>query len=364
MEGQIYPLMKKVSWSPGGEWLLGTHEQRHGWSLYSLEECDYDDDVLLHKLTQRKKGLTCGPVRDVVWHPYYQKNYNYGSYAVLIRDLPIQLWKCGQDSHGDFKSEHTTCYFAGHSKEDPHYRDPISIDFRQDGAVLAAGGKNSIYYWDINQPGVILGSWSVKAAGLGQSDISSIHWAYNLANVLCCGSFNGGISLWDFRSPISCIRSSQVSESKYQAIMHLLSYGSWDLFSSHRNSECILQWDIRSMNHPIQYLKSDNSFVPSQQRIYFDMTKHSQDTLLLSGSPNGSVYTFPIRPMDQTNDTIVKPMHITNPPISIASIPAISCHPTLPIYAIGSGNRKPGPCARSTSESVKIHQIHIHPRCA
>lgn len=236
-----------------------------------------------------------GGINDFEWYPWMNWGERSGCcFATVSKNLPIQLWEIKEEPEAcstvvrsswvakDHLDQVSTCH---------------SVTVSPEGKFIVAGGKASIWCFDITRPGgyslIPRSTISNRKRKDGQTGIiSNITFRNDTSNVFAACSFDNSISIYDLRSlqndagekTSSCLsflgHSFGCSQAKF------LSDG-WSLVSMGRKERCFKIWDIRKLgdeiNCPVVTVILPYT-VPSNQRIYFDTDR--DDSIVIGSGPN------------------------------------------------------------------------------
>ena len=258
---------KNIKWSPDGCILLGLKE---------------DNEITTHKLTgcQLEKSLSIkegDSTHDIVWYPFMNSSEPASCcFLSCSKDTPVHLW---DSNDGRLR--------ASYSPID--HLDQVAtsycLSFDLQGSKIYCGTENSIKRFDLSYPGrdfVNLKTIENKRS-IGQKGvISSIRLSHG---IIACGSFQRSIGLYDENS-FECIA---LLEEHRGGITNLefSSCGNY-LYSSARNDDLILVWDIRNSMNTLFKLERESV---RNQRVFFDVYGRN----LFTGD---SVSTFIIHRME------------------------------------------------------------------
>ncbi|KAM5171413.1 LOW QUALITY PROTEIN: telomerase Cajal body protein 1 [Mantella aurantiaca] len=162
----------------------------------------------------------------------------------------------------------------------------------------------------------------------GQPGIISCMAFSPCGDIYACGSYSRCVGLYSYEEGISL----SLLHGPHGGVTHLLFSPDGNVvFSGGRKDPEILCWDVR---HPGKVLSSMKREVVTNQRIYFDMEISGR--FLLSGDTSGLVTAWDI--MSPPVDGILSPALQFQGHKDCVN--GVSLHPSLPILATTSGQRK------------------------
>jgi len=239
-----------------------------------------------------------------------------------------------------------------------------SLTFDASGDHVICGHDGRIDMFDTNRPGrdsQILCSWIKKSKEGIPEIVSCFATSHSCPSLVACGSYAKCCGLIDLnaRKRERVVGMLCDPLARFPGVTHVLySRDGWQLFAGARKSNEILCWDLRTMsNEPLYRLHrgGPGNEETTNQRLEFDIDISGKH--LVSGSQHGEIYVYDLDG-DGTTPTTPFPKHKD-------TVNGVSFHPTLPIVAFSTGQRKfsidMGPDHdHPPSPLPQSHQLHKH----
>lgn len=255
-------------------------------------------------------------------------------------------WFPGMDS-----SNPVTCVFASTSREQPlHLWDaysgqcrasyvsynhldevtaPHSLAFNPSGARLYCGFDRCVRVFDVSRPGRqcdVRPTCKTKRSRDGlRGLLSCFAFAPDYPDLYACGSFSGTTGLYDERDPSHLIVELEAHGGGVTQLS--FSHDGTMLYSAARRDDQIRCWDIRST---CRVLATFRRAAPTNQKIGFELID-SASSALLTASQDGSVLLYDTTNPQAEPATLLTFGDATN---------AATRHPSLPLLAVASGERR------------------------
>ncbi|XP_069799054.1 telomerase Cajal body protein 1 [Dendropsophus ebraccatus] len=325
--------LKGCKWAPDGSCIL-TNSDDNILRIYNLPPELYSTEWdLLQEMAPVLRMSEGDTIYDYCWFPLMNSCEPDSCFvASSSRDNPIHVWDAFT---GNLKASyraynHLDELTAAHS-----------LCFSPDGSRLFCGFDKMVRVFDTSRPGRDCESRPTFQKKQGQPGIISCMAFSPDQDIYACGSYSRSLGLYSYEEGVTLA----ILHGSIGGVTHLLfSADGHCIFSGGRKDPEILCWDVR---HPGQVLTSLRRNVTTNQRMYFDM--ESSGRYLLSGDTQGTVSVW----------------DMLSPPEDGVSLPAlqfqaqkdcvngISLHPSLPILATASGQRRFPESEDSGDESQK-----------
>ncbi len=270
-------------------------------------------------------------IYDYTWYPWASvTDPATCCFAVTTRAHPIHLY--------DAVSGQLRCSYRPFNALD-EMEAAYSICFSPDGSKIFAGGRNSLYIFDLNRPGrdsETLVTYSKKEktnqktfggqqSGGQPGIISCIACAKDTTGLMAAGSYSKIAALYDYRTPTQQLA---VLEGHTGGITHLkFSPCGTYLYSGARKDSLIYCWDARNLSGAMYQLERDVN--TTNQRVYFDIEPCGRH--LASGGEGGNVKFFDLRDGSEAGKFRVAEKDTVN---------GCEFHPSLPVLATATGHRR------------------------
>ncbi|XP_013771698.1 telomerase Cajal body protein 1-like [Limulus polyphemus] len=334
--------IKGCKWSPDGSCIL-TNSEDNCLRLFNLPseasnyQCtEWDKIKEMNAVLQVQEGDL---VYDYCWYPF-MSSWDPASCCFVTsgRDNPIHMWDA-------FTGELRCTYRAFDHLDELSTAHSLAFDL--DGQRLFCGFNKMIRVFDIGQPGRNCEHRPTNAKKQGQAGIISC-MAFNPMDrsIYAAGSYCKTVGV--YTEPNGQL--FYMFDGPVGGITHLVfSPDGTKLYTGSRKDPNIFCWDLRN---PGQVLCSLRRLVTTNQRIYFDISSCGQ--YLISGNDNGVVTVWdttkaPIEVAGEQNP-ILPPYHYFQAHRDCVN--GISLHPSMPLLATSSGQRKfPEPLDSEEDES-------------
>ncbi|XP_043946111.1 telomerase Cajal body protein 1 [Protopterus annectens] len=338
--------LKGSKWAPDGT-CIATCSADNILRIYNLPPEFYaeDWDVLaeMRPALRMSEGDT---VYDYCWYPRMTSvDPDTCFIASSCRDNPIHIWDA---FYGDLRASfrpynHLDELTAAHS-----------LCFSPDGSKLFCGSDKMVRVFDTSRPGRECEKRPTFVKKTGQSGIISCITFSPYQDVYACTSYSKTVGLYTLKDGILVT----VLKGHQGGVTHaVFSPDGSLLYTGGRKDPEILCWDLRN---PGKVLLSVLRNVTTNQRMYFDIDPYGR--YLVSGNTQGVVSVW-----DMSLPCIESACSLLNPVLQFQSqrdcINGISLHPTMPLLATASGQRKfPEPSDSSDegeNDGVIMTQRHI-----
>ncbi|XP_061446215.1 telomerase Cajal body protein 1 [Rhineura floridana] len=316
--------LKGCKWAPDGTCLL-TNSADNTLRIYNLPAELYAEDWgAIAEMTPVLRMAEGDTVYDYCWFPLMNSSDPQTCFvASSSRDNPIHIWDafCG-DLRATFRPyNHLDELTAAHS-----------LCFTPDGSQLFCGFDKIVRVFDTSRPGRMCENRPTFVKKQGQSGIISCIAFSPTQPLYACASYSKTVGLYSRAEgePLAVLHGHQ------GGITHaLFAPDGFHLFTGGRKDAEILCWDLRQ---PGEVLSAMCRTVATNQRLYFDLDPSGR--LLLSGDTEGLVSVWdtsqpptsgPARPLLQP---LLQFQALTD------CVNGISLHPSLPLLATASGQRR------------------------
>ncbi|XP_062994175.1 telomerase Cajal body protein 1 [Elgaria multicarinata webbii] len=315
--------LKGCKWAPDGTCLV-TNSADNTLRIYNLPAELYAEEwgavAEMSPVLRMAEGDT---VYDYCWFPLMNSSDPQTCFiASSSRDNPIHIWDafCG-DLRATFRPyNHLDELTAAHS-----------LCFTPDGSQLFCGFDKTVRVFETSRPGRMCENRPTFVKKQGQSGIISCIAFSPVQPLYACTSYSKTVGLYSR------------AEGDLLALLHghhggvthaLFSPDGFRLFTGGRKDTEILCWDLRQ---PGDVLFSMCRTVATNQRLYFDLDPSGN--YLLSGNTEGLVTVW-----DTTQPPSSDPCPVLQPILQFQALQdcvnGISLHPSLPLLASASGQRK------------------------
>ncbi|XP_077117752.1 telomerase Cajal body protein 1 [Ranitomeya variabilis] len=312
--------LKGCKWAPDGSCLL-TNSDDNILRIYNLppELYSAEWDLLpeMGPVLRMSEGDT---IYDYCWFPLMNSCDPASCFvASSSRDNPIHVWDAFTgDLRASYRAyNHLDELSAAHS-----------LCFSPDGSRLFCGFDKMVRVFDTSRPGRDCECRPTFQKKLGQPGIVSCVAFSPAQDIYACGSYSRSVGLYSYQEGVTLA----VLHGPLGGVTHLLfSADGRCVFSGGRKDPEILCWDVR---HPGKVLTTLRRNVTTNQRMYFDV--ESCGRYLVSGDTQGVVSVW---------DMITPPEDgVLLPALQFQAqkdcVNGISLHPSLPILATSSGQRR------------------------
>ncbi|KAM4035178.1 LOW QUALITY PROTEIN: telomerase Cajal body protein 1 [Anomaloglossus baeobatrachus] len=312
--------LKGCKWAPDGSCLL-TNSDDNILRIYNLppELYSAEWDLLpeMGPVLRMSEGDT---IYDYCWFPLMNSCDPVSCFvASSSRDNPIHVWDAFTgDLRASYRAyNHLDELTAAHS-----------LCFSPDGSRLFCGFDKMVRVFDTSRPGRDCECRPTFQKKLGQPGIISCLAFSPSQDIYACGSYSRCLGLYSYEEGVTLA----VLHGPVGGVTHLLfSADGRCVFSGGRKDPEILCWDVR---HPGRVLTSLRRNVTTNQRMYFDM--ESSGRYLLSGDTEGVVSVWDM--MSPPEDGVL--LQALQFQAQKDCVNGVSLHPSLPILATTSGQRR------------------------
>ncbi|KAM6449845.1 telomerase Cajal body protein 1 [Liasis olivaceus] len=315
--------LKGCKWAPDGTCLL-TNSADNTLRIYNLPTELYAEEwgtvAEMSPVLRMAEGDT---IYDYCWFPLMNSSDPQTCFvASSSRDNPIHVWDafCG-DLRASFRPyNHLDELTAAHS-----------LCFTPDGTQLFCGFDKMVRVFDTSRPGRMCENRSTFAKKQGQSGIISCIAFSPTQPLYACTSYSKTVGLYSRAEgdPLAMLLGHR------GGVTHaLFSPDGFYLFTGGRKDSEILCWDLRQ---PGEIVFSLSRTVATNQRLYFDMDPSGK--YLLSGNTSGLITVWDTT-QPPTSDSPAALQPILQFQAVGDCVNGISLHPSLPLFACASGQRK------------------------
>ncbi|XP_069623533.1 telomerase Cajal body protein 1 [Ranitomeya imitator] len=312
--------LKGCKWAPDGSCLL-TNSDDNILRIYNLppELYSAEWDLLpeMGPVLRMSEGDT---IYDYCWFPLMNSCDPASCFvASSSRDNPIHVWDAFTgDLRASYRAyNHLDELSAAHS-----------LCFSPDGSRLFCGFDKMVRVFDTSRPGRDCECRPTFQKKLGQPGIISCVAFSPAQDIYACGSYSRCVGLYSYQEGVTLA----VLHGPAGGVTHLLfSADGRCVFSGGRKDPEILCWDVR---HPGKVLTSLRRNVTTNQRMYFDV--ESSGRYLVSGDTQGVVSVWDM--ISPPEDGVLLP--VLQFQAQKDCVNGISLHPSLPILATSSGQRR------------------------
>ena len=271
-------------------------------------------------------------VYDYAWYPRMSERSNC-CFVTSSREHPIHLW--------DALSGELRATYRGISESTGEPVSPHSLCFSPDGGALLAGYHSEVRVFDPERGGFHTDSRPTRyKIGKKKSGVSGIIScvAFNkrMDSVFAAASFSAGCVVGDLRvqgRSVSLIKGAHKGGITHTMFSHCGRY----LYTAARRDGLIKVWDMRltSQRWDGKYVEAAALETPAMrrdvgtnQRITFDLDHSGRR--LYSGCRSGNVKVFSV-PFGELEAEVK---------MSDTCVNCVAVHPTLPVVAATTGERK------------------------
>eukprot|EP00300_Choanocystis_sp_HF-7_P043267 c9857_g1_i2.p1 GENE.c9857_g1_i2~~c9857_g1_i2.p1 ORF type:complete len:465 (+),score=78.67 c9857_g1_i2:162-1397(+) len=324
-EYEIANPVKSVRWSPDGSCLLVISEDNSirlfntPPELYAAPTAgSQPEETLECALLCREAGV----VYDHAWYPHMSSAQPATCcFATSSKLSPVHLWDA---FNGSLRASY--CAF--------NHADEITsvncIAFNPTGGQIFCGSERTLRVFDTSRPGRECTTFSTarkkrsRKAGAQSGILSCIAFSSVPGAQFAVGSYSGSIALYD---EISCAQTWITSVPNGVTQVHLSPDGVYLTVGMRRCGQ-VLCYDLRNTSEPLNCVCACDRVSATNQRVWFDIDAGT--TVLVSGSTDGAVRGY---------DMVDGGSRIFHTQLSGVSLPAVSLHPHLPVFAFGTGER-------------------------
>ncbi|CAB4431407.1 unnamed protein product [Rhizophagus irregularis] len=317
---------KNAKWSPDGSCIL-TSTNDNVLRIFDLPRnaLEIADEIELSQVLACHTGET---VYDFCWYPMMSiQDPDTCCFLSSSREHPIHLW--------DAYSGKVRCSYTIIDHRD-EIVGPNALTFNLDGSRIYCGYKNMIKIFDLDRPGRdgqdIKTTPSRKSKEGQKGIISCLAFNPDRSGLYAAGSYSQTIGLYDESNNEMCsILQGTENESIGDIIQVQFSRDGKYLFSSSRKDNYIRCWDIRNTGNILYKLERNGN---TNQRLSFDLD--NTGSFLVTGSLDGKMIVYDLVNLDSKGS----PRKVLDRLAHDDAVSAMSIHPTLPLIASCSGQRK------------------------
>nr|XP_028558655.1 telomerase Cajal body protein 1 [Podarcis muralis]XP_028558656.1 telomerase Cajal body protein 1 [Podarcis muralis] len=318
--------LKGCKWAPDGTCLL-TNSADNTLRIYNLPAELYAEEWgTISEMSPVLRMAEGDTVYDYCWFPLMNSSDPQTCFvASSSRDNPIHIWDA---FYGDLRAtfrpyNHLDELTAAHS-----------LCFTPDGSQLFCGFDKIVRVFDTARPGRMCENRPTLVKKQGQSGIISCIAFSPTQPIYACTSYSKTVGLYSQAEgdPLTMLNGHQ------GGVTHaLFSPDGFHLFTGGRKDTEILCWDLRQ---PGEVLFSVSRTVATNQRLYFDLDPSGR--FLLSGDTEGLVSVWDTAQAPSGSNNLAHPL--LEPILQFQALSdcvnGISLHPSLPLLATASGQRK------------------------
>jgi WD40 repeat protein len=308
--------VKEVKFSPDGTCLL-SNSSDHSLRLFEFN---------LEKASL-SPSLQCKEAEDILdycWYPSMQGNNPATCFfASTSKEQPIHLWDA-------YTGKNRANYTAYDTMDEP--KAAFSVCFSPAGDKIYGGYNKSICMWDASFPGRCMNEYSThsknRKSNRQTTDDNSLNGIISViacnpdySGILACGSFNGGIGLYDQNMDPLCVlwgHDGGITHMKWSPCGNYL-------YSGGRKDNFIRCWDIRNTQDVIMKMPR---MCETNQRLHFDIDPYGN--YLTSGNQQGDILIYDL----SNNGKLLQQINLHSDSCS-----SVYFHPSQPYIATSSGQR-------------------------
>ncbi|CAM1303054.1 WRAP53 (predicted) [Pycnogonum litorale] len=316
---------KGCKWSPDGLCLL-TNSEDSCLRLFNLPDQLYLESFSFELFCEMEPVLSMQEaelIYDYCWFPKMSSGDPDSCFFVSSSaNNPIHMW--------DAFSGQLRCTYRAYNSVDeisPAY----SLAFNSQGSKLYCGFNKMIRIFDVAIPGRDFEQRPTVVKKQGQSGIVSC-LAVSPADeqIYAAGSYSRSIGIYtEPKGKLLFMLQGQLG-----GLTHLqFSNDGTKLYSGGRKDPEILCWDLRNPGQVLYSMKRD---VTTNQRIYFDLDRCCQ--FAASGNQDGTISIWDVDNRTDDVESVVVPS--LNYRGHDDCVNGVSFHPSLPLLASCSGQRK------------------------
>nr|XP_056719603.1 telomerase Cajal body protein 1 [Euleptes europaea] len=334
--------LKGCKWAPDGTCLL-TNSADNCLRIYNLPAEMYANEwEAMAEMSPVLRMVEGDTVYDYCWFPHMNSADPQTCFvASSSRDNPIHIWDAFYgDLRATFRSyNHLDELTAAHA-----------LSFTPDGSQLFCGFNKTVRVFETSRPGRVCETRPTFAKKQGQSGIISCIAFSPTQPVYACASYSKTVGLYSRAEgdPLALLHGHR------GGVTHaLFSPEGFCLYTGGRKDSEILCWDLRQ---PGEVLFSMRRTVATNQRLYFDLDPSGR--YLVSGDTEGLVTIW-----DTSQPPSSDPRPALQPVLQFQAlwdcVNGISLHPSLPVLATASGQRKFPDLWDSGDEEAKEEGAHL-----
>lgn len=319
-------ITRGCKWSPDGSCLL-TNSDDCCLRIFNLPTVLCQQQIDWSEVEEMVPVVKCsesGLIYDYAWFPGMNSNDPATCcFASTSTRNPIHLW--------DAYTGELRCSYRPYN----HLDEPVaahSIGFDNFGEKLYCGFDKMVRVFNVDRPGRCFEERPTNVKKLGQPGIISC-FAFSPLGVYAAGSYCKTVAVYSESDGVL-----QFILSGHQGgVTHLrFSPDGQQLYSGGRKDAEILCWDLRNLGKVLYCMKRT---VTTHQRMYFELSRCGN--FLVSGNSNGivTVWDLQIEPLELEDcEPLKKPGLFFKAHDDCVN--GVSLHPTMPVYATTSGQRK------------------------
>ncbi|KAE8620487.1 hypothetical protein XENTR_v10010274 [Xenopus tropicalis] len=337
--------LKGCKWAPDGTCLL-TNSDDNILRIYNLPSELYTDNwEIAEEMLPVLRMAEGDTIYDYCWYPNMTSSDPATCFvASSCKDNPIHVWDA---FHGQLKASYRPYNHLVRLARPPQVQVPVgvtflhslslsqdeltaahSLSFTPDGAQLFSGFDKMIRVFETSRPGRECESRPTFHKKQGQAGIISCIAFSPTQDIYACGSYSRSLGLYSRQEGVTLA----ILQGHQGGITHLgFSPDGNCVFSGGRKDPEILGWDIRYPGNVLFTLRRN---VATNQRIYFDVDVSGR--YLLSGDTQGLVTAWDVSAQSGEES----PAPVLQFPAQKDCVNGISLHPSMPLLATSSGQRK------------------------
>ncbi|XP_077554232.1 telomerase Cajal body protein 1 homolog [Haemaphysalis longicornis] len=331
-------ITRGCKWSTDGSCIL-TNSDDCTLRLFNLPSSLYQQPIDWGGVEEMVPVLQCtesGLIYDYAWFPGMSSaDPATCCFASTSAGNPVHLW--------DAYTAELRCSYRPYN----HMDEPVSahsIAFDDLGEKLYCGFNKMVRVFDVHRPGRCFQERPTNVKRMGQPGIISC-FAFSPEGLYAAGSYCKTVAVYDKSDGTMQF----ILAGHHGGVTHLaFSPDGQRLYSGGRKDAEILCWDLRNLGKVLYCMKR---VVTTHQRMYFDLSRCGN--YLVTGNSNGIVTVWDLRvePLElEDSEPLKKPGLFFKAHDDCVN--GVSLHPSLPIYATTSGQRRfPELCEDDNSDS-------------
>ncbi|KAJ3186518.1 Telomerase Cajal body protein 1 [Gaertneriomyces sp. JEL0708] len=310
---------KGIKWSPDGSCILSSTSDN---ILRMFEKPAEVVDFSTTASSSLSPVLTIDKaetVYDFCWYPFMTSlDPSTCCFLSSSKDHPVHMW--------DAYTGQMRCSYAAFDHLDQVYA-PNALTFNLFGTKIYCGFNNLVQVFDVHRPGrdsLRIPTTPSKKSRDGQKGlVSTIAFNPDASGLYAVGSYSKTVGLYDERND-ELLQLLRIEEGS-GVTQATFSVDGVYLYTASRKSNQIECWDIRNTGDILAtYARAGDT----NQRISFHLDPSGR--YLITGDQHGDLSTYDVK----TNQ-LVQNFRAHNDTVSAASF-----HPTLPLVASCSGQRR------------------------
>lgn len=319
-------ITRGCKWSPDGSCLL-TNSDDCCLRIFNLPAVLCQQQIDWNEVEEMVPVLKCsesGLIYDYAWFPGMNSTDPATCcFASTSTRNPVHLW--------DAYTGELRCSYRPYN----HLDEPVaahSIAFDSCGEKLYCGFDKMVRVFDVARPGRCFEERPTNVKKMGQPGIISC-FAFSPLGVYAAGSYCKTVAVYSESDGVLQF----ILSGHHGGVTHLrFSPDGQQLYSGGRKDTEILCWDLRNLGKVLYCMKRT---VTTHQRMYFELSRCGN--YLVSGNSNGivTVWDLQVEPLELDDcEPLKKPGLFFKAHDDCVN--GVSLHPTLPVYATTSGQRK------------------------